>query len=81
MKTVFLIGRIIFGGFFLYNGINHFKIRHIWRNMRREKCAEPGVGGDGLGRSDGRGRSEHHPGLKPKIGTAGIIAFLAAFAR
>lgn len=25
MKAVFLIGRIVFGGFFLYNGINHFK--------------------------------------------------------
>jgi putative oxidoreductase len=25
MKALFLIGRIVFGGFFLYNGINHFK--------------------------------------------------------
>ncbi|MCI5108730.1 MAG: DoxX family membrane protein [Candidatus Pacebacteria bacterium] len=25
MDIIFLIGRIIFGGFFLFNGINHFK--------------------------------------------------------
>lgn len=29
MKPVFLIGRILFGGFFLYNGINHFKNRNM----------------------------------------------------
>ena len=24
MKFAFLLGRLMFGGFFLYNGINHF---------------------------------------------------------
>jgi len=28
MKAPFLIGRMIFGGYFLYNGINHLKNRH-----------------------------------------------------
>src|SRR5689334_3714062 len=27
MKIPFLLGRLLFGGFFLYNGINHFKQR------------------------------------------------------
>jgi uncharacterized membrane protein YphA (DoxX/SURF4 family) len=27
MKPLFLIGRILFGGLFLYNGINHFRQR------------------------------------------------------
>lgn len=27
MKPLFLIGRILFGGFVLYNGINHFRRR------------------------------------------------------
>src|SRR5436305_12208230 len=27
MKVPFLLGRFIFGGFFLYNGINHFRER------------------------------------------------------
>ena len=27
MKTPFLIGRLVFGGFFLYSGINHFMQR------------------------------------------------------
>ena len=27
MKIPFLVGRLVFGGFFLYNGINHFKQR------------------------------------------------------
>jgi len=26
-KTAFLLGRIMFGGFFLYNGINHLRQR------------------------------------------------------
>lgn len=25
MKAPFLIGRVLLGGFFLYNGINHFR--------------------------------------------------------
>jgi len=28
-KTALLFGRAIFGGFFLYNGINHFKNREM----------------------------------------------------
>lgn len=27
MKAAFLIGRLVFGGFFLYNGIHHLKER------------------------------------------------------
>ena len=27
MKAPFMIGRLLFGGFFLYSGINHFKQR------------------------------------------------------
>ncbi len=25
MSSVFLLGRLLFGGYFLYNGINHFR--------------------------------------------------------
>ena len=29
MKAPFLIGRLVFGGFFLYNGINHLRNRKV----------------------------------------------------
>jgi len=29
MKAPFLIGRLLFGGYFLYSGINHFKERNM----------------------------------------------------
>jgi putative oxidoreductase len=29
LKAAFLIGRVLFGGFFLYNGINHLKQREM----------------------------------------------------
>lgn len=40
MKARFLIGRILFGGFFLYNGINHSSQRDgiLYRFEGRARC-------------------------------------------
>jgi len=40
MKARFLIGRILFGGFFLYNGINHSSQRDgiLYRFDWRARC-------------------------------------------
>ncbi|HLI83966.1 MAG TPA: hypothetical protein VKV17_08610 [Bryobacteraceae bacterium] len=37
MKAAFLIGRILFGGFFLYNGIEHFRKRKSMADYTRAK--------------------------------------------
>ena len=37
MKAAFLLGRVLFGGFFLYNGINHFLHRKQMAEYARAK--------------------------------------------
>ena len=78
MKAPFLIGRMIFGGFFLYNGIHHLQQRKAMASYTASKgvpAAEAAVtlsavpllvGGASL-----------LLGIKPKIGTLAILGFLA----
>ena len=78
MKGVFLMGRIIFGGFFLYNGINHIKKRETMqqyataKNVPMPEVAIPisatflTIGGASI-----------ILGIQPKLGTLAILAFLA----
>ena len=78
MKTPFLLGRLIFGGFFLYSGINHFKER---RNMVKyadqKNVLAPELAVTGTGLALIVGGSSILLGLKPKIGTALVAGFLA----
>ena len=37
MKVPFLIGRILFGSFFVYNGLNHLRNRHMMAHYAAEK--------------------------------------------
>ena len=77
MKAPFLIGRIIFGGFFLYNGINHI--------VNRKQMA-PYAGAKGVPEPEWAvmlsgipiliGGASIALGIKPKIGAAAILAFL-----
>ncbi len=78
MKAAFLIGRLVFGGFFLYSGINHIKQFHgVSQYAGAKNVPEPEkavalstalllLGGGSI-----------ISGTLPKIGTAAIIAFLA----
>lgn len=78
MKAPFLIGRILFGGFFLYNGINHLqKARDMAPYAESKGVPAPElavklsavpliVGGASL-----------LLGIKPKIGALAILGFLA----
>lgn len=78
MKAAFLIGRLVFGGFFLYNGINHFK---------QQKALAQYAGAKGVPMPDKAvistgalmllGGGSIILGIKPKIGVAAVIAFLA----
>lgn len=44
MEVLFIIGRILFGGFFIYNGINHFRhLKHITGYAQSKKIPLPKV--------------------------------------
>ncbi|HEX5473621.1 MAG TPA: DoxX family protein [Vicinamibacterales bacterium] len=73
-----LIGRAIFGGYFLYNGINHFRNREMLSGYARSKgvpAAEAAVPGSGVLLI--LGGASLMTGIKPKWGAALITAFLA----
>ena len=79
MKIPFLLGRIVFGGFFLYNGINHFKQRKSLaqyakgKNVPLADIAVPATGAALM-----VGGSSILLGIKPKLGALAIIGFLAS---
>ena len=77
MKAPFLIGRLLFGGFFLYNGINHFKNR----GQMAQYAASKGVPkADAAIVATGAllafGGASIITGILPKLGTPAIAAFL-----
>lgn len=79
MKIPFLLGRIVFGGFFLYSGINHFKQRKSMaehaksKNVPLAEIAVPATGAALL-----VGGTSILLGIKPKLGALAIIGFLAS---
>jgi putative oxidoreductase len=78
MKTPFLIGRILFGGFFLYNGINH---------LRNARAMAPYAESKGVPAAEFAVRFSALPlllggaslllGVKPKLGAMAVVGFLA----
>src|SRR5215469_5932553 len=77
MKIPFLIGRLVFGGFFLYNGINHLKERKSLTGYAQSKnvpMAEIAVTATGVALI--AGGTSILLGIKPKLGAAAIAAFL-----
>ena len=78
MKIPFLLGRLAFGGFFIYNGINHLKERKAVAEYARSKnvpAAEAVVAGTGIMLI--AGGASILLGIKPKLGTAAVVGFLA----
>ncbi len=77
-KALFLLGRVIFGGFFLYNGINHFKEHKMMsqyassKGVPRSEAVIPATGALLV-----LGGASILLGIKPKLGALAIVAFLA----
>ncbi len=79
MKAVFLVGRIIFGGFFLYNGIHHFKEQKMLAQYAGAKdVPNPELAVAASGVALAIGGASIMLGLKPKIGAMAIVAFLGS---
>lgn len=79
MKALFVIGRLIFGGFFLYNGIHHFHEKAAMGQYAGAKnLPEPELAVMGSGAAMILGGASVILGLQPKIGALAIILFLAS---
>jgi uncharacterized membrane protein YphA (DoxX/SURF4 family) len=79
MKAPFLIGRMIFGGFFIYSGISHLVKRKQLAGYTRAKnvpLAEAAVVTSGIMML--AGGSSVVLGVKPKLGTLAILGFLGS---
>lgn len=78
MKSLFLLGRLIFGGFFLYSGLHHFQER---KNMAQYASSKnvpmPEAAVTATGALLLLGGTSILLGVKPKIGTLAIVTFLA----
>src|ERR1051326_7681351 len=77
MKAPFLLGRLIFGGFFLYNGINHLKDRKsMARYAESKNVPKPEAAVVASGVALIAGGTSILLGVKPKLGAAAIAGFL-----
>jgi putative oxidoreductase len=79
MKFPFLLGRLIFGGFFLYNGIHHLRERKQlaqYAQAKKVPAAEVMVTATGIAQLIGG--TSILLGVKPKIGGLSVAGFLAA---
>ena len=78
MKAAFLIGRVLFGGFFLYNGIHHLKeLKSMAPYAASKKVPMPEVAVASTGVALMIGGASIVLGIKPKLGTLAIIGFLS----
>ena len=78
MKIPFLVGRLIFGGFFLYNGINHFKNHKMMAKYTAAKNVPvPDAAVLVTGTAFSLGGASILLGIKPKVGALALIGFLA----
>jgi putative oxidoreductase len=79
MKAVFFLGRLVFGGFFLYNGINHFKQRQAMTQYTQAKgVPNPDWAVMASGAALAFGGASIILGVQPKLGVAAVAAFLAS---
>ncbi|MBV9762447.1 MAG: DoxX family protein [Acidobacteriaceae bacterium] len=78
MRAAFLLGRVVFGGFFLYSGINHFKQKQALAQYAASKDVpypEAAVTASGVALA--AGGASIILGVKPQFGSLAILGFLA----
>jgi len=78
VKAPFILGRLLFGGFFLYNGINHFKeLDGLAQYAKSKKVPNPQLAVAASGAALLVGGASLLLGVKPKLGSAAVAGFLA----
>lgn len=79
MKALFFLGRMVFGGFFLYNAIHHFKeTKGLAAYAGYKGVPNPDQAVLISGALLAVGATSVLLGVKPKIGTHALVSFLAA---
>lgn len=77
MKAAFLIGRAIFGGFFLYNGIHHFQeVEGMSQYAASKNLPSPELAVIASGVALTVGGASMITGWKPKWGSLALLSFL-----
>jgi putative oxidoreductase len=77
MRALHVLGRTIFGGYFLYSGIHHFQHREMMSQYAAHKgVASPDAAVRGTGALLLAGGFSVLAGAKPRRGLAAVIAFL-----
>jgi uncharacterized membrane protein YphA (DoxX/SURF4 family) len=78
VKLPFLLGRFIFGGFFLYNGINHFiQRKEMAQYVSAKNVPMPDAAVTASGVALTLGGASLMLGVKPALGAAAVAGFLA----
>src|SRR5581483_6589404 len=78
MKAPFLLGRLLFGGYFLYSGINHLRNTEMLSQYAGAKgVPHPRLAVIGTGIAMLVGGASILFGIKPRFGAAALIGFLA----
>ena len=79
MKALFVAGRAVLGGFFVYSGIHHFlQASKMADYVRSKNLPAPKAGVYATGAVLAGGGASLLLGVKPKLGSAALAAFLAA---
>jgi putative oxidoreductase len=77
MRALFVLGRVVFGGYFVYNGINHFRHQE---GMSQYAGAKGVPAAEALIPATGAlliaGGLSIVTGVKPRVGLASIMGFL-----
>jgi uncharacterized membrane protein YphA (DoxX/SURF4 family) len=77
MRAPFLLGRLLFGGYFIMSGINHFKnIAQMTQYTAAKNVPEPEVAVAATGAALIAGGASILFGVKPKLGAIGLVGFL-----
>src|ERR1700756_1772642 len=77
MRAPFLLGRLIFGGYFIMSGINHFKNKgQMTQYTAAKSVPKPEVAVTATGAALIAGGASILLGVKPKLGAAGLVGFL-----
>ncbi len=77
MKLPFTLGRLVFGGFFLYNGINHlFQRKQMAQYAESKHVPLPEAAVTATGVALTLGGASLLLGVKPRLGAAAVAGFL-----
>ncbi|MCU1269377.1 MAG: DoxX subfamily [Acidobacteriaceae bacterium] len=77
MRAPFLLGRLLFGGYFIMSGINHFKNKgQLAQYTATKKVPMPEVAVEASGVALIAGGASILFGVKPKLGSAALVGFL-----